>query len=208
MPPARIAEKSLAAAHWHRPVTADAAPLQSCAAMHPLLPFLLLTVSAQPPPVFYLRTASGSVRGTLDGPPPLASLSYPRGLALNPAGGFYFTDANLLRAVSPSGLMRTFCGKAAPGFIDGDCTLGVPRFYAPQGLAMDAAAGNLYVADGTNNAVRRVAKEVVVTTLVGGGQQGLAGLVGLARGAGPWAWRGYPWQRGVWVAPRAHAQLA
>jgi DNA-binding beta-propeller fold protein YncE len=51
------------------------------------------------------------------------------------------------------------------GFVDG--ALGTNKFYYPMGLALDAA-GNLYVADQNNSAIRKIAAaDGTVSTLVG-----------------------------------------
>src|SRR5439155_27061180 len=70
----------------------------------------------------------------------------------------------------------TLAGNAGYGFVDG--TGSDARFNTPSGVAMDSA-GNVYVADTYNHAIRKVTQPGVVTTLAG-----VAGTLGSAEGTG------------------------
>ncbi len=81
------------------------------------------------------------------------------------------------RASAQKLTITTFAGAAVEkGSIDG--TGGEARFYSPPGVAMDGS-GNLYVADGGNNTIRRIRPGGSVTTLAG-----LDGSPGSSDGAG------------------------
>jgi streptogramin lyase len=73
--------------------------------------------------------------------------------------------------------VRTYAGLAGTaGF--GDGTGSAARFYGPAGMAIDSS-GNLYVADGYANTIRKIAPGGIVTTLAGTG-----GVSGSSDGAG------------------------
>lgn len=115
--------------------------------------------------------AGDGVAGALDGPAAQARFADPFGVAVDGAGNVYLAeggDNNRIRKVSAKGIVSTLAG-AREGFADG---VGVAAaFNTPSGIALDAA-GNLYVADTGNNAIRKVAPDGTVTTLAGGGDAG------------------------------------
>ncbi|MCX6954222.1 MAG: hypothetical protein NTV51_18890, partial [Verrucomicrobia bacterium] len=109
----------------------------------------------------------------------VARLSSPRGVTTDLAGNLYITDtgSHTIRKVSPAGVVSTLAGAA---FTSG--TAGGPgsaaRFNSPEGITVDTA-GNLYVADRFNHAVRRIAPDGFVTTI-----GGLPSFPGYAEGTG------------------------
>jgi glucose/arabinose dehydrogenase len=83
------------------------------------------------------------------------------------AGTLYVTDRvnRTIRKVAAGGVVTTLAGAAGlDGAVDG--TGADARFGLPYGIAMDAA-GNLYVADANNDAIRKVTPAGEVTTVVG-----------------------------------------
>lgn len=111
-----------------------------------------------------------------DGGPPLdAQLNTPSAVALDAAGNLYIADTgnNLIRKVSFSAnTIVTIAGTGGTSF-SGD---GLPAvdasLNAPRGLAFDAA-GNLYIADSGNHAVRKVnATTQIISTVAGNGTLG------------------------------------
>ena len=125
--------------------------------------------------------------GSADGTGSAARFNYPTGVALDNAGNVYVADClnHTIRKVTPAGVVTTLAGLAeSPGSADG--TGSAARFDEPLGVALDAA-GNLYVGDGMNDAIRKVTPAGVVTTLAG-----LAGSPGSADGAGSAARFYYP----------------
>ena len=67
--------------------------------------------------------------------------------------------------------MSTFAGSGVTGFTDGSAA--TSQFADPWGVAVDGS-GNVYVADGGNNAIRKIDALGVVSTLAGTGVRGFA----------------------------------
>ena len=119
-----------------------------------------------------LRLAAGDgVRGMRNGPAALARFDDPYGIAVAPDGTMYVADAgdnNRIRRIGIDGAVTTLAG-FNEGFADGDGT--AARFDTPSGLALDAA-GNLYVADTGNHAIRKITPLGMVSTVAGTGVAG------------------------------------
>ncbi len=128
-------------------------------------------------PAGVVTTIAGSAGndGRADGAGAVARFSFPAGIAVDSAGNIYVADFGnaTLRKVTPGGVVTTLAGLAgAAGSADG---IGAAaRFNGLTGVAVDAA-GNVYVADGYNNTVRKVTAGGIVTTI--GGVSGAAGSV-------------------------------
>ncbi|MCX6953904.1 MAG: immunoglobulin domain-containing protein [Verrucomicrobia bacterium] len=106
--------------------------------------------------------------GSADGPLATARFSGVAGLVFDAAGNAYVSDGGnqCIRRISAEGVVSTFAGlPGGQGFVDGSGT--TARFGGTGALALDAA-GNLYVADGGNFAVRKISPAGVVSTLAGG----------------------------------------
>lgn len=122
--------------------------------------------------------------GNLDGTGTAARFTQQLALAADPyRGGLLVAEpyAGTIRRVSADGRVTTLAGRSGErGHRDGPASQAL--FYDPQGLATDGA-GNVFVADGRNNVIRRIAPNGVVTTLAGApGEEGLAdGRGGAAR---------------------------
>ena len=105
--------------------------------------------------------------GSDDGAGGDARFNQPLGVAVDGMGNVFVSDQQnfTIRRVTPQGAVRTLAGQAGvSGARDGVGTNAL--FGYPEGLAVDAA-GNLYVADRWNHAVRKVTPQGVVTTVAG-----------------------------------------
>jgi sugar lactone lactonase YvrE len=76
-----------------------------------------------------------------------------------------------LRLVGLDGTVSTYAGSTSAGWVDGP--LATALFQCPHALAIDSA-GNIYVSDWNNNAIRRISSGGNVTTIAGTGWQGWA----------------------------------
>lgn len=102
--------------------------------------------------------------GFINGIGQAARFNQPDGIVVDDSGSIYVSDGgnNVLRKITPDGLVSTFAGSGAAGLVDGLPT--VANFNAPAGLASDSK-GNIIVADEKNHAVRKVTGDGVVSTV-------------------------------------------
>jgi len=115
--------------------------------------------------------------GSVDGKGAAARFSTPIGIALDSAGNVYVT-ARDVRKITPAGVVTTLAGTPGRGSANG--TGSAAQFKGPAGLVVDSA-GNVYVADGLNDEIRKVTPAGVVTTFAGtAGQSGSADGTGAA----------------------------
>ena len=134
-------------------------------------------------------TANTSSSGPVDGTNGAAQFGSPVALTVDTNGNLYVLDNlyNDIRKVSPQGtnwVVTTIAGSASGGSGSNDGTNEDAQFYAPNAIARDAA-GNLYVADGLNNTIRKITPlgtNWVVSTIAGNSQNG-GGLDGTNTGA-------------------------
>ena len=119
-------------------------------------------------------------------------LNAPSGLALDGAGNLYIADTgnNVIREITAStGIINTVAGDSNLGY-GGDglkATAAGVELNSPQGVTVDAA-GNLYIADTSNQRIRRVdAVTGIITTAAGDGDPS-----GLGDGKGTFSGNGGP----------------
>jgi sugar lactone lactonase YvrE len=133
-------------------------------------------------PTGLVSTLAGSpgVAGSNDGPGSIARFNAPAGVAIDASGNVFVADAQnfTVRKITPAGVVSTFAGSAGvQGHSDG--TGSAASFWDPEDLTIDAA-GNLYIADGAGNSVRKITPAGVVTTLAGAAQSGTTNGTGSA----------------------------
>lgn len=116
-----------------------------------------------------LRPGHGNNPGDSSGIPPpdtLPSFYSPTGVAVDAAGNLFVADYgnNLIRKITPAGVVSTFAGSGVQGSIDASGILA--SFNGPKGIAVDVS-GNIYVADAGNNLIRKITAGGAVSTLAG-----------------------------------------
>lgn len=120
--------------------------------------------------------------GSADGTGAAARFFSPSSVAIAPDGSLYVADtfSHTIRRIQIGGVVSTVAGSpGASGFANGAGA--AARFAYPYGLVVDGA-GNVYVADSVNNAVRRVDAGGNVTTLAGSITAGSTDGTGAAAG--------------------------
>lgn len=113
-----------------------------------------------------------------------AQLNRPSGVAADAAGNLYIADTKnqVIRKVSASGTITTVVGTGTGGYFgDGGAAISAQLYY-PAGVAV-GAAGDLYIADTSNNRIRKVNAGGTITTVAGTGMDGFSGDGGAATSA-------------------------
>lgn len=141
-----------------------------------------------------IRTVAGNGIGgyTGDGGPATSAELYgPFDVAVDVAGNLYIADPNPtgaehIRKVTSAGIISTLAGTgqgAYGGDYGGDSGPATSaRLNGPTGVAIDLA-GNVYIADRSNNRVRKVTATGSISTVAGNGTAGFSGDDGPATSA-------------------------
>ena len=118
----------------------------------------------------------GSSSGLEDDQGESARFHTPTALAIDANDNIYVADwgNHRIRKITPDGTVSTYAGSSL-GFSDGNSSLA--QFRNPRGLALDSN-GNLYVADYSNHAIRKIDSLGNVTTISGTGTSGLVDGLG------------------------------
>ena len=132
-------------------------------------------------PLGEVSTLAGSPgqAGSSDGTGAAARFNFPGGVAVDESGNIYVADTknHTIRKIAPAGVVSTLAG--TPGLTgSADGTGAAARFSSPAGVAVDGA-GNVYVADWSNDTIRMITPAGMVSTLAG-----TPGLGGSADGTG------------------------
>jgi sugar lactone lactonase YvrE len=147
-----------------------------------------------------LAGLAGSL-GSSNGSGSAARFFYPTSVAVDSSGNVYVADSgnNTLRKVVPGGVVSTLAGLAgSPGSSDG--TGNAAQLSSPAGVMVDGS-GNVYVADQSNQTIRKVTPGGVVSTLAG-----RPGYIGRVDGTGSAARFDFP--QGVAVDASGNVYVA
>jgi len=107
-------------------------------------------------PAGIVSTYAGSgISGNVDGKLSKAQFVCPTRIAIDGSGNLYVTDvlAHCIRRIGIDGYVTTLTGYK-DGFADG--SLETALFSGPKGIAVNSAGNIIYVADGTNNRIRKI----------------------------------------------------
>jgi sugar lactone lactonase YvrE len=143
-------------------------------------PDTIVTLPTAPKPdsIGHTTTFAGTGNfGYADGKADRAMFNNPNGLAIDAQGYLYVADQanNMIRKISPDGMVSTLAGHLTPGHDNGQGT--AASFDNPFGLAIDAS-NNVFVADFGNNLIRKITPGGLVTTWAGSGKAGFDDAVG------------------------------
>jgi len=108
-------------------------------------------------PAGVVTTIAGSTTaGSADGVGTAASFSTPSGVDLDVSGNIYVTDRGnyLIRMITPAGVVTTVAGTGSSALTNGVGT--AAAFSDIRGLTVDQTSGDIYIADYSNNVIRRM----------------------------------------------------
>ena len=113
-----------------------------------------------------------------------ARLNNCSGVAFDGAGNVYIADRDnhVIRKVSFLGIITTYAGNGTAGYSGDNSAATAAKLNQPYGVAVDAT-GNVYIADYSNNRVRKVNTSGKITTCAGTGVPGYSGNGGPATAA-------------------------
>lgn len=129
-------------------------------------------------PAGVVSTLAGDVTsGFVDGVATAARFNEPKGITIDSSGNLYVADTrnHAIRKITPSGTVSTLAGTGSSGFVNGVGT--AASFNAPADVGIDSA-GNVYVVELNNHAVRKITPSGVVSTWAGTGVTGFVNGVG------------------------------
>ncbi|GAB3625896.1 Serine/threonine-protein kinase PknD [Pandoraea terrae] len=113
-----------------------------------------------------------------------AQLADPFAVGVDAAGNVYIADLDnqRIRKVDTSGTITTMAGNGTYGFSGDGGAATSAQLFSPIGVAVDAA-GNVYIADQSNQRIRKVDTSGTITTMAGNGTPTFGGDGGPATSA-------------------------
>ena len=118
------------------------------------------------------------------GPATAAKLNNPSDVFEDGSGSFYIADRNnnRVRKVNAAGIISTIAGTGTAGYSGDGGLATLAKLNHPNGVAVDAA-GNIYIADESNNVIRMINPAGIISTVAGTGTAGFLGDGGVATSA-------------------------
>jgi uncharacterized protein (TIGR03437 family) len=101
------------------------------------------------------------------------------GLTIDASGNLYATSGQNLIKIDTTGNVTTIAGNNTAGYAGDGGPATSAEFYNPYGIRVDSN-GNIYVADGNNNRIRKITPQGIISTVVGSGKGGFLGDGGQA----------------------------
>ena len=113
-----------------------------------------------------------------------AQLNSPYDVFVDGVGNIYIADGinNRIRKVDTAGIINTVAGNGANGYSGDGGAATSAALGSPSGVFVDGV-GNIYIADGINNRIRKVDTAGIITTVAGNGGFGYSGDGGAATNA-------------------------
>jgi RHS repeat-associated protein len=110
------------------------------------------------------------------GPATSAMLNAPFSVRVGPDGSVYIADTynNRIRRVGPDGIITTVAGNGNQGYGGDGGPAANAVLNSPYGVAV-GPDGNIYISDSSNNRIRRVGPDGIITTVAGNGNGGDGG---------------------------------
>lgn len=137
----------------------------------------------------FAGTGQGSPYSGENIPATMANLGQPTAVSIGRDGSVYFRDriatssapfgVPRIRRIDPNGIITTIAGHTRGGF-SGDGGLAKDAMIETDAAPRPAPDGSIYIADLSNQRVRRIAPDGIITTIAGDGTQGFSGDGGLA----------------------------
>jgi sugar lactone lactonase YvrE len=111
-----------------------------------------------------------------------ARLQYPNGITFDRRGDLLVAAGSSVRSISPTGVITTVAGGGKPGYSGDGGPATKAALNGASGVSVDPA-GDVYIADSNNNAIRKIDAAGVIHTVAGNHTAGFSGDGGPATSA-------------------------
>lgn len=118
---------------------------------------------------------SGGYNGD-NGPAISTQLGVPYQIRFDAAGNLFIADQgfSVVRKINTSGIIITVAGNRSSGYAGDNGLATSAQLNSPEAVAFDTK-GNIFIADYSNNAIRKINASGIITTVVGNGTHGYTG---------------------------------